>query len=453
MLTKESCVVKKNLTSDNWSWPQCFCWIQQLNSSQDLRHTQWFSTSSPHFSSAFHFLPCSSTACDDLKIYMYILSCLSIYLSILCTAIDRCIHPSIHPSFTCLDICLYWMVKNKIQLSISDLIGFIQLFMHQTASHQQTERSPRSWIEWRTLWVNGGGEKEVMLDNTGWLLRSLSCDGQKGSARQVTSLTSAGQAIPDEPASDSVSGRVEIVKSQFDDVGLGKLLWEMLLSFTDFKFSYIPLVVGIGSKMLYMLNLGEAPRMGWGREVWAQESPQGAERQSHQLPSDFWAGGAARRPVSFSGCQESHWLVFYADFLGRPQTLCTVPASLITAALNCWELSIHLTSLTGCLEWDRVGTWGSGRKRNPAHCTSVLFSGFVQRGATHVKPCGLFKPLLKRQLSGGVTLLLFWEDWTRYCAFPCIWTYDAIGVIRWLCSLGHFADFEDGVSRLGCGCC
>lgn len=60
-----------------------------------------------------------------------------------------------------------------------------------------------------------------MLDNTGWLLRSLSCDGQKGSARQVTSLPSTGQAMPDEPASDSISGRVEIVvKSQFDDVGL-----------------------------------------------------------------------------------------------------------------------------------------------------------------------------------------------------------------------------------------
>lgn len=55
----------------------------------------------------------------------------------------------------------------------------------------------------------------------------------------------------------------------------------------------------------------------------------------------------------------------------------------------------------------------------------------------------------ERQLYGGVTLLLFWEDWTKYCAFPWIWTYDAIGVIRWLCSLGHFADFEDGVSRLG----
>lgn len=41
-------------------------------------------------------------------------------------------------------------------------------------------------------------------------------DGQQGSARQVSS-----PALPDEPGSDSVSGRAEIVvKPRFDHVGL-----------------------------------------------------------------------------------------------------------------------------------------------------------------------------------------------------------------------------------------
>lgn len=72
---------------------------------------------------------------------------------------------------------------------------------------------------------------------------------------------------------------------------------------------------------------------------------------------------------------------------------CSVPVSLIAAALNCWELSIHLTSLTGCLEWNRVEPGDLGGK-GILHIThDVLFSGFAQRVATHVKRCGLFKAL------------------------------------------------------------
>jgi len=61
----------------------------------------------------------------------------------------------------------------------------------------------------RTLWAKGSGEQEVTLDRTGWLLRSLSCGGWTGGVCQAGVLTSAGQGMPDEPGSDSVSGRGE----------------------------------------------------------------------------------------------------------------------------------------------------------------------------------------------------------------------------------------------------
>ena len=216
ILTKESCVVKKNLTSDDWSWPQCFCWIWQLNSSQDLPHTQWFSTSSPHFSSAFHSLPYSSPACGDLKIHKYILLVyLPIYLSIISTSINR----SIHPSFTCLDNCLYWMVKNKIQL----LVILLALFNYSCIRQHPISRQRGG---------PGAGQNEDFMGEREWGAGGYA--GQNGLVIKVTFLWGMDRGcLPGGCPHQCGSGdawwtrfrfcfweRGIVVKSRFDDVGL-----------------------------------------------------------------------------------------------------------------------------------------------------------------------------------------------------------------------------------------
>lgn len=50
-----------------------------------------------------------------------------------------------------------------------------------------------------------------------------------------------------------------------------------------------------------------------------------------------------------------------------------------------------------------------------------------------------------------VTLLLFWEEWTKCLAFFCIHTTDTGRVIWWLSCLGYFAQALE-ISRLGCCC-
>ena len=59
----------------------------------------------------------------------------------------------------------------------------------------------------------------------------------------------------------------------------------MVLSFTDFRFSYIPLVVGTGSKILYTLNLGKASRMGWGGRCEPRRVPEGLSASQTSCPA------------------------------------------------------------------------------------------------------------------------------------------------------------------------
>lgn len=178
----------------------------------------------------------------------------------------------------------------------------------------------------------------------------------------------------------------------------------------------LSLVVGTGSKILYTLNLGKSPWMGWGGR-WSPGGPQGDSASQTSCQQTSEQEELCSHHVSFlvAKC----WLVFYADFAWRPQMLCSV--SLIAAALNCWNSS-HPSDITHWMPGvEQSGTWGPGRKEI-LHPWCAVFR-FAQRVATHVKHCGLFKALWKAVI-WGVTLLYFEKTEQNIVIFS--WTYDAI---------------------------
>ena len=143
--------------------------------------------------------------------------------------------------------------------------------------------------------------------------------------------------------------------------GLGKSLhlWEMLLSFTDFRVSYIPLVVGAGSKLLYTLNLGKAPWMGWGGKSEPRRVPEGLSAshtscpvtsEREELPGVLLASLVAKRVTNWS-----FMLIFLEDLkccaLFQPHS--SLQPLTARNSPSTWHHSLDAWS---GIEWD-LGTW------------------------------------------------------------------------------------------------